>query len=79
MYISRKRICVEGEPTPTIFSALSNRRKSLVVYHKTFRFLYPKTKGVRVVLPPCVVGVIRTTYPDSEKEYDSEEDVQSTI
>ena len=54
---------------------MTNKQKRIVIYHKIYRFLYPKVRGgKRVVLPSCVVAKVRTAYPD--KQYEEEEDIQ---
>jgi len=60
-------------PTDFLSELMNNRKKRIVVYHKVYRWLYPKVKsGPRVILPSCVVGKVRTTYPDEQYEEDED-------
>ena len=69
------------EETPTDFNdpRMTNRQKRIVLYQKSFNFLYPNEgrRGHQVTLPSCIVDCIRAAYPVPDGVYADMEDLQN--
>lgn len=60
---ARRVLDNEGNSVET-WADCNNAQKRIVLYHKTYRFLYGVGRhGIRVKLPSCIVNRIKITFP----------------
>jgi hypothetical protein len=80
MHVSRFRIINQetNERYATFESIPHNAGKRLVLYQKTFNFLYPEGNFGRVRLPRCIVAQIRSAYPSATYTDENDQDLNQT-